>query len=151
MDGVKRHCPDMAPWAYWCLNGSSRVYYNARVINCTWAMPLHPIHARTPRDAVICVENVNRQQHFVIRQFVQPRPYAQDGRLYHPLYVTGICGRIWAAHCPSKRPTRSTVPSAECGKPPPKSRLLQYLTQSRRSNSSAQPLAPAELSTFYRR
>ena len=81
MDGVKRHCPDMAPWAYWCLNGSSRVYYNARVINCTWAMPLHPIHARTPRDAVICVGNVNLQQHFVIRQFVQPRPYAQDGRL----------------------------------------------------------------------
>ena len=47
MDGVKQHCPDMAPWAYWCLNGSSRVYYNARVINCTTGVqqgdPLGPV------------------------------------------------------------------------------------------------------------
>ena len=35
MAGVKKHCPDIARWAHWCLNGSSRVYYNSTVIACT--------------------------------------------------------------------------------------------------------------------
>ena len=35
MDGVKKHCPDIARWAHWCLNGGSRVYYNEHVILCT--------------------------------------------------------------------------------------------------------------------
>ena len=34
-DGVKKHCPDIARWAHWCLNGGSRVYYNDLVIPCT--------------------------------------------------------------------------------------------------------------------
>ena len=35
---VNRHCPDMARWVYWCLDGSSRVHYNAHVLDCTTAI-----------------------------------------------------------------------------------------------------------------
>ena len=35
LEGVKKHCPDLARWAHWCLSGGSRVYYNTHVIPCT--------------------------------------------------------------------------------------------------------------------
>ena len=34
-DDVKKHCPDIARWAHWCLSGGSRVHYNEHVIPCT--------------------------------------------------------------------------------------------------------------------
>ena len=32
--GVKKYCPDIGRWAHWCLNGTSRIYYDKYVIPC---------------------------------------------------------------------------------------------------------------------
>ena len=57
MEGVKKYCPDVARWAHWCLNGSSRVDYNTHVIPCSTGVqqgdPLGPLpFAAGPHDAL---------------------------------------------------------------------------------------------------
>ena len=47
MAGVKRHCPDMARWAHWCLNGSSRIYYTT-ILRVNIFFGLSPQHV-TPK------------------------------------------------------------------------------------------------------
>ena len=35
MRGVAKYCPNLLRWAYWCLNGTSGVYWDATRINCS--------------------------------------------------------------------------------------------------------------------